>query len=591
MRNQTPNLILECRNCRMKFQSKEQLSNHVAKFCKDSDYGSINRLQQKLEESKRSNKTANSATNIDELKSYFKGEYDVRNQNDIGSLSLEELRSKIRNNEREFEKVADHVLSAKEDDLRLDLLKLKYEKIESQAKRQYNETVFVDLMRELDSRMDREIRAQNERDQITLALRDLDRRNMGVGDAEKRRDLIRLENERDTLKNKEMEFLKDLENFKRWMQENERIWQAEKDRLNLETRGERVKINLELFQKRQMELAKERAMYINQMTEKRSGIELERQRIMDDLANLRKGDYGTIRKNSAGKLVGSSIVGTPVASSKFDNKALPAPVQRLNDKWQQDYEKLNNLKKEHQDYLQSNKSNPFDFRLEESRQNSLQNLNSPQYIQPATIRKPTQRTAIPSFGNNDLAPINNYIPMQPPLNNFPYNPMMPPQMLNPYQMNYGYNNPFALSLHQPPPQEDKANLALKKELKKIKKKLKNKDEDNFYVGMQNAIGVFQNKINDLERPNHPNQAISSEDLLPEERALNNVLNQEQADLKLLSALPRDSELYRAKMDHYKEMSQIRMRMEGMLQELSMQRMKKNFEREMENKERKLVNEK
>lgn len=237
-----------------------------------------------------------------------------------------------------------------------------------------------------------------------------------------------------------------------------------------------------------------------------------------------------------------------------------------------------------------------------SKNNSERNFSKPNLVQQS-LPNPF-KPSIPNFGSNDEAtnlrnPQNQLSSHQPRLMNdidnlrnqqptfHPY----PQQNIsqNPYQ-NYQYPPPqFPYQDPTAPPAEDQNVVALKNQLKKLKKKLDNRGRDDFYSSMQEAIGSFQNRLMGGEHgPN--NNLLSNADLLPEERALNNVLRQEQGELKILANLPKDSELYKAKMEHYKEMSQIRMRMEAMLQELGMQRMKKNFEMEMELEERKLQNE-
>lgn len=57
-----------------------------------------------------------------------------------------------------------------------------------------------------------------------------------------------------------------------------------------------------------------------------------------------------------------------------------------------------------------------------------------------------------------------------------------------------------------------------------------------------------------------------EDLEVEERALMNVAAQEYDSLRIISKLPVNSELYRYKMDQYKELSTMRAEIEKVLQE-------------------------
>ena len=60
--------------------------------------------------------------------------------------------------------------------------------------------------------------------------------------------------------------------------------------------------------------------------------------------------------------------------------------------------------------------------------------------------------------------------------------------------------------------------------------------------------------------------VRSEDLEVEERAAVSLMYQDYDQLKLLSKLPTDSELYRFKMDQYKEAATVRGEVDKVLQE-------------------------
>lgn len=215
---------------------------------------------------------------------------------------------------------------------------------------------------------------------------------------------------------------------------------------------------------------------------------------------------------------------------------------------------------------------------------------------PPPITDTYQPPGLPNTGY----PAHNYQPN-------PYNPYAQP---GPYPQgypnaypgaypNYPYPNypyppyPGAYPYPPPPPQqgEDPETQMLMKKIKKLKKQLKSQQNDEFYNSIQDGLKSLQHKITHPNERAPENQSRPPEDLLPEERALKNVMQQEQNELRLLAALPKNSELYSAKMEHYKEMTQIRMRMEAMLQELALNRMKRNFEREMDLEDKKFENEK
>ena len=77
----------------------------------------------------------------------------------------------------------------------------------------------------------------------------------------------------------------------------------------------------------------------------------------------------------------------------------------------------------------------------------------------------------------------------------------------------------------------------------------------------------------------------SEDLEVEERALMNVAAQEYDHLRLLSRLPTNSELYRYKMDQYKELSTMRAEIEKVLQEQRLEKIRRDYEKQKYEDER------
>ena len=71
----------------------------------------------------------------------------------------------------------------------------------------------------------------------------------------------------------------------------------------------------------------------------------------------------------------------------------------------------------------------------------------------------------------------------------------------------------------------------------------------------------------------------------EERALMNVAAQEYDHLRLLSRLPVNSELYRYKMDQYKELSTMRSEIEKVLQEQRLEKIRRDYEKQKYEDER------
>ena len=77
----------------------------------------------------------------------------------------------------------------------------------------------------------------------------------------------------------------------------------------------------------------------------------------------------------------------------------------------------------------------------------------------------------------------------------------------------------------------------------------------------------------------------SEDLEVEERALLSLGLQEYDHMRILSKLPANSELYRYKMDQYKELSTMRSEIEKVLHEQRLEKIRRDFEKQKYEDER------
>lgn len=224
MAKESPYLLLECKNCKLKYETQEQLRNHQAKFCKDSDYGDLNKLQRKLEESKKSNNPISmheSLTMVD-VNTFLRGDRKFKHEDEVGSVTLGHLRDQIQTNEREFEKVASTYLSKRQEDMKTDLENLREEKLKVRTKRKQEETVLLDLMKELEEKREREVRAKAEKDAISQALKDLEKKKLNALEFEKKKELSKLENERESLRLKEEELMQEVERLQQRMDDNEK---------------------------------------------------------------------------------------------------------------------------------------------------------------------------------------------------------------------------------------------------------------------------------------------------------------------------------------------------------------------------------
>lgn len=151
-------------------------------------------------------------------------------------------------------------------------------------------------------------------------------------------------------------------------------------------------------------------------------------------------------------------------------------------------------------------------------------------------------------------------------------------------------------------QKDQDNLKLKHELEMLKMqnaKLPNGIQSgNFTIADMNLKlnGMDAQKKNIFSIYNGgaeffiQNEARSV-DLNEHERTAVNLNAQEADALRLLSQLPIGTELYRFKLEQYKELSQLRAETEKILQEQRLLEMRRNFEKVRRDEDRKYENEK
>ena len=694
-----PTLYLECNNCGMKFESVEQHNIHQSKFCAGSDYANYAKLQRILNHTTKEKQEMplNLTKSINATEKFLASA--SKNQENA-SLNLNKLSQDISLKQQEF------IQAAKKISNREDMLRDELEKI-SKAKNT-DESELLQIMNDLEEKKIQEVRSLKEKEIVTRALKDLDRRNLNALEYQKKVQMKGLSGDRDNLKRKEDELFQEIERMKARLQDDEKNIKAEKDKINMNIVTIKD-VNHELAEKRLEELSNIRGKEISNIKETKELLELEKEKIDSELKNIKKGDLS--RKNNSGIMAGSAIMGPIVPLNLDDRRNLPDEVLRQNQKWKDDYERLNLLKKNHEEYVKNepgydvkpgpidakqnfteemknmlgfydgnlkpnqkarvleyikedlDKNDPANPKSEKNQQNSRpgsnnnippknnpltyntakyklstepyigynqsKNMNnevdlySPQAFSKYKQEEKNKYISDPNllsnnkpqnyenfqqsrnykqnddvFNNNertsnrrftpDIKPKQNPVPqytMSPgygpnpynPYGSFdPYNPYNPYQPYPPYPPYNPYNpDPSLQNTNQGPNPE---TLKLKTELEKLKKMLKDKSNETYDPrALENALNLQF-------------EEIDHENALPEERVIDGLLQQERDELKLLSIIPRDSELYQAKVDHFKEMSQIRTRMEASLQELALQRMKRNMIRDDAIQEKKLAEE-
>lgn len=181
-------------------------------------------------------------------------------------------------------------------------------------------------------------------------------------------------------------------------------------------------------------------------------------------------------------------------------------------------------------------------------------------------------------------------PFAPPYGAPPFGAPYPPPF--PYPHDPYAKNPNLDYLDSLVKQTEEENRKLQEELERIK------NDDQEFGGLAQRA---EDDVEMLKKQLLPNGAIGdepfpedfnfiqnnfrSEDLEVEERALMNIAAQEYDHLRLLSRLPVNSELYRYKMDQYKELSTMRSEIEKVLQEQRLEKIRRDYEKQKYEDER------
>lgn len=164
----------------------------------------------------------------------------------------------------------------------------------------------MDLLNELKGRKDRQLRARLEKEEITKVLKEIERDKAGALEKDKRRELERIAADRENLRYREENLMDEIRNLEEKQYENERIVQEHKQMLqNKVTNSEYLTKGM---RQKEIELAKERGEQLAKLKHTKELLEMDRERIMNDLDAVKKGDLTSIRRNEASRWVANDII-------------------------------------------------------------------------------------------------------------------------------------------------------------------------------------------------------------------------------------------------------------------------------------------
>lgn len=200
-----------------------------------------------------------------------------------------------KNYDLEFKKQYDIAIQGRELEMQNELDRLKKEKAEIRVRKQKEEENLTDLMKEIELKKERDLRARIEKEQIKKEIMLLEKNKLSSLEQEKKASLEKLAGEREMLKKKEDHLMNELARLEDDMRGLDEIRNQEMDKVNK---------NAELLKQKGREnkgvneiLIRERSDKIAELKMRREQLDLERQRIMGDLDKIKKGETVPKRSN------------------------------------------------------------------------------------------------------------------------------------------------------------------------------------------------------------------------------------------------------------------------------------------------------
>jgi len=293
-------------------------------------YGSMEQLENKFQQEMAKKMSTKSFSGLKVEKDSIK--LDVEK-----GTGLDDFRTKMKSNDEEFKKVEGYMKSRREVEMEDELNRFKEERKKIRFDRKKDEAEYMELLKELELKKERELRAQVEKDQIRRALFDLEKTKLNTLELEKKKELQKLEKDREQLRIQEDNLLKEIQKvedntYQLDQMRNEEIEKLSSMKDNMKSKQvENKKINEYLIM--------ERSDKISQLRLKREQLEKERIRIMDNLGKVKTGDLSSLRKNPL------SIFTTPAQAMLQDMKDIQTySVPIIKDKIYQAENRLQSLK-------------------------------------------------------------------------------------------------------------------------------------------------------------------------------------------------------------------------------------------------------
>ncbi|KAL4441575.1 hypothetical protein ABPG74_021507 [Tetrahymena malaccensis] len=609
-------MLNECGACKMKFENAAQLANHVKKFCSNSDYNNLDKLNKKYNELRQGNGSLNQ--NLDQK--------DQQALN-IGPLTISQAKGLMKTQDPQFKELERVAQKKREEELEEQLLKYKQDRQAFRAQQREDEEALSSLYNKYESKKDLELQQKVEKEYIQNSLNDPKLNIL------QRQNLEQLQKQRENLLMKETQFVDNVSQM----------------------RGSTPNM---MGQRNYQDLAiQEKSEKLKQLRQQQEDLERERLKIMSNVDKTKANDFNNLPKSQLSK-AGASLVGfnNNPQQNQFQQDIYNRPLSKHNN--YDNNQQFNNMNGVQQQY------NPYQLRtqsrdqiIEQERQKDWKAHSQKMLDDLAKARTDYSKAGgkdpviLQNFDNLEkfyLNPrlksankINNSFDIQsisPATNNIPNaNKASLPDMQMQNQMAQMVNQlqQQVLALQKESQysrvllQQEQEQMRLRQELETLQKGSQpilnpqgmpnepsvhpfnnpvmfGKNGDPIVLNNQNNFTLSQinSKLHGFsEHGENPfsiftpqqefllQNEVRTVDLDEEERILANLQKEEVDQLRILSRIPVGTELYRFKMEQYKELSTVKAEMEKIANEQKLQRLRMEFEYQRREEDRQFDNEK
>eukprot|EP00762_Andalucia_godoyi_P000388 ANDGO_03115.mRNA.1 hypothetical protein AMSG_06425 len=210
-----------CEECKISFQTTEQLANHKKKFCVDSVYSDPARLRQELASSACRPLPSHSLSenaSVEDVRAVLDGSAST------SQVSISDFRSRMKKDEEEMKRlmrIFEKDLKVQEADKQKSIREQQQELVLMQREKEKKLAVLLD---ELESRKEQDMVVRLEMERTRKAVDKLDREKLAVLESEKKEELKKLQRERERLFRRENDIQAEIDGLE------QRILNREKER-------------------------------------------------------------------------------------------------------------------------------------------------------------------------------------------------------------------------------------------------------------------------------------------------------------------------------------------------------------------------